>query len=51
MAEGGGKFATGALSQELSSKDSSVWGGISSMVEATEQAVGQMKGKSKAALK
>lgn len=42
------KFAQGAMSSELSSKDSPVWGAIQHMLEATAKATEQMKGKSKA---
>jgi hypothetical protein len=42
------KFAQGAMSSELSSKDSPVWGAIATMLSATAKTTEQMKGKSKA---
>jgi len=41
------KFAQGAMSSELSSKDSPVWGAIAHMLDATAKATAQMQGKSK----
>merc|ERR550537_130418 len=42
------KFAQGAMSSELSSKDSPVWGAIENMLAATAKTTEEMKGKSKA---
>jgi len=42
------KFAQGAMSSELSSKDSPVWGAIENMLAATAKSTAEMKGKSKA---
>jgi hypothetical protein len=42
------KFAEGAMSSELSSKDSPVWDAIQTMLSATAKTTEQMKGKSKA---
>jgi len=42
------KFAEGAMSAELASKDSPVWGAIEHMLTATAKATKEMKGKSKA---
>jgi len=42
------QFAQGAMSTELASKDSPVWGAIENMLAATAQTTAQMKGKSKA---
>jgi len=41
------KFAQGAMSNELSSKDSPVWGAIENMLTATARTTAEMKGKSK----
>jgi len=41
------KFAQGAMSNELSSKDSPVWGAIENMLAATARTTAEMKGKSK----
>jgi len=46
-AGGAEKFAEGALTEELSKKDSEVWSVISAMVASTEKVVSDMKGKSK----
>jgi len=42
------KFAQGAMSSELASKDSPVWSAIENMLAATAKTTQQMKGKSKA---
>eukprot|EP00448_Togula_jolla_P007781 CAMPEP_0170613806 /NCGR_PEP_ID=MMETSP0224-20130122/24467_1 /TAXON_ID=285029 /ORGANISM="Togula jolla, Strain CCCM 725" /LENGTH=221 /DNA_ID=CAMNT_0010939429 /DNA_START=34 /DNA_END=699 /DNA_ORIENTATION=+ len=41
--EGASKFATGALSDELSRKDSRVWDVINNMIASTSKAAGQLK--------
>jgi len=41
------KFANGALSEELSNKDSQVWSTIENMIGATHDAMKAVKGKSK----
>jgi len=45
---GAEKFANGALSEELSNKDSQVWSTIDTMIGATQDAMKSMKGKNKA---
>jgi hypothetical protein len=42
------KFAQGAMSSELSSKDSPVWGAIENMLTATAKSTAEMKGKNTA---
>jgi len=42
------KFANGAMSEELSSKDSAIWGAIDTMMSAAKKVSSEMKGKSKA---
>merc|ERR1719310_387420 len=42
------KFAQGAMSSELASKDSPVWSAIETMLAATAKTTEQMKGKSRA---
>merc|ERR1719265_79105 len=42
------KFAQGAMSSELSSKNSPVWAAIENMLTATAKTTEEMKGKSKA---
>lgn len=42
------EFAQGAMTTELSKKDSPVWDTISNMLSATSKIMGQLKGKSKA---
>lgn len=42
------EFAQGAMTTELSKKDSPVWDTISTMLSATSKVMGQLKGKSKA---
>jgi len=44
---GAEKFANGALSEELSNKDSQVWSTIENMIGATQDAMKAVKGKSK----
>jgi len=46
--DGAEKFTNGALSEELSKKDSQVWSAIETMLGATQDAMKQIKGKSKA---
>jgi hypothetical protein len=46
--DGSEKFANGALSEELSKKDSQVWSAIESMLGETQKAVNDIKGKDKA---
>lgn len=46
--DGAEKFANGALSEELSNKDSQVWSTIETMIGATQNAMTAVKGKSKA---
>lgn len=41
------KFAEGALSEELSKKDSGVWSTLTDMMDTTAKAMKQMKGKDK----
>lgn len=45
--DGAEKFANGALSEELSKKDSQVWSTIETMIGATQDAMKSIKGKSK----
>merc|ERR1719389_774494 len=45
--DGAEKFANGALSEELSKKDSQVWSTIETMLGATQDAMKAVKGKSK----
>lgn len=45
--DGSEKFAIGALSEELSNKDSQVWSSIDTMIGATQDAMKSIKGKSK----
>jgi hypothetical protein len=47
-ADGAEKFANGALSEELSNKDSQVWATIENMLTTTQSAMTSIKGKSKA---
>jgi len=44
--DGSEKFAIGALSEELSNKDSQVWSSIDTMIGATQDAMKSIKGKS-----
>lgn len=44
---GAEKFAEGALTEELSSKDSAIWGAIGAMVNSTERVAAEMEGKTK----
>jgi hypothetical protein len=44
---GAEKFAEGALTEELSSKDSAIWAVIGGMVNSTEKVAAEMEGKSK----
>lgn len=46
--DGSEKFANGAMSEELSNKDSQVWSTIETMMGATQDAMKSIKGKSKA---
>jgi len=46
-ADGSEKFANGALSEELSNKDSQVWATIDTMIGATQTAMKSIQGKSK----
>jgi len=46
-ADGSEKFANGALSEELSNKDSQVWSTIDTMIGATQTAMKSIQGKSK----
>jgi len=46
-ATGAAKFAEGALTEELSSKDSAIWAVIGEMVNSTEKVAAEMDGKSK----
>jgi len=48
LADGAEKFANGAMSEELSKKDSEVWSTIETMLGATQNAMVSMKGKSEA---
>jgi hypothetical protein len=48
LKDGAEKFANGALSEELSNKDSQVWSTIETMIGATKDAMTAVKGKSKA---
>lgn len=45
--DGAEKFANGAMSEELSSKDSQVWSTIENMMGAVQDSMTSMKGKSK----
>lgn len=47
LQDGAEKFANGALSEELSKKDSQVWSTIETMIGATKNAMTAVKGKSK----
>lgn len=47
LQDGAEKFANGAMSEELSNKDSQVWSTIETMIAATQKAKAEMKGKSK----
>jgi hypothetical protein len=42
------KFANGAMSDELSNKDSAIWGAIDTMMSQAKKVSSEMKGKSKA---
>jgi len=46
--DGAEKFANGAMSEELSNKDSQVWSTIENMIGETQKAMTSIKGKSKA---
>lgn len=46
--DGAEKFANGAMSEELSNKDSQVWSTIENMIGETQKAMSSIKGKSKA---
>jgi len=48
LQDGAEKFANGALSEELSNKDSQVWSTIETMIGVTQNAMAAVKGKSKA---
>jgi hypothetical protein len=47
LADGAEKFANGALSEELSNKDSQVWSTIETMIGETQSAMTSIQGKSK----
>jgi hypothetical protein len=47
--DGAEKFANGAMSEELSKKDSAVWSMITSMISATKETTKTMQGKNKTA--